>query len=704
MLLIDHVIRYFRAFPNYRQLEDIDCGPTCLKIISRHYGRNIPIEYLRAKCEVSRDGVTLSNLRNAAESIGFTTLLAHLDLKNLTTVPLPFIAYWQRKHFVVVYDIDEKNVWISDPAFGRAKHTIREFNAGWSQGSIIGTILGLEPTPAFYAQHRQKETQSGLRYVLNHADRYKGLCALLVFGCLIASTISMAAPLLLEFTVDNAIPKKDVSLLKLIFVSQIAILVFRVFVNFWNNRIAYKISAKLYSSIYSCFLTAIERSAPRSFESFRFWDLHQKIEDLHRVDRVISVPTISTAFSMVSLVGFLILLGRFPLNIFALVGTTTLTYVAWNQFFVNSKKKKEFERATLFAKHHLVLSQYIKGARDIKLYRSEAFKRKQLYFLEKKLETANKEYSSLNGNQEIGSTAIIDIKNISISLVAVLGVINGDITIGQMVAIQYIAIHLSTPLQQLIPFIQFIKSSSPSFGRLSAAAIQDGEVNQISKRSDSNQNYISSIELVGVSFRYPGSESPLFENLNFAASARKITAVIGGTGTGKTTLVKLLLGLLEPSQGTFLCNNEDISKNYLNANSIQAGFVFQDSSIYFDSIANNITMAQKTDRQRLNQVSRVVGIESFIDSLPFGYETTIGDDHDILEHTRIQQILIARAIYLAPAFLLFDETFERIDVEVVYQILTNIRSFCPDCAIIVTTKNNVIEKIADATFYLDAKD
>ena len=704
------------SFPYYHQLDAMDCGPTCLRMIAKHYGRHYSLETLRQKCFIGRSGVSLLGISNAAESIGFRTIGLHISFAQLAEAPLPCIVHWKQNHFVVVYDIRAQKkgnkyigtVFVADPAQGRIKFTVQEFLSGWlstrNDGQDEGIALLLETTPDFYTMEDEKPDKTKLRFVLQYLRPYKKLIVQLFLGMLLGTLLQLVFPFLTQSIVDYGIGNNKLGFVTLILIAQLTLYVAQTAVEFIRSWILLHISTRINISIISDFLIKLMKLPIGFFDTKMIGDIMQRIGDHSRIEAFLTSTTLNTLFSFVNLIVFSIVLALYSLKLFFVFLFASVLYVLWITLFLKKRKELDYKRFAQASAEQSNLYQMITGMQEIKLNNCEKHKRWEWENIQAKLFRVSIKGLALSQYQQSGAFFINETKNILISFFAAAAVINGDMTLGMMTAVQYIIGQLNSPINQMIGFIQSAQDAKISLERL-------GEIHNREDEEKDEKDRINewptgteplSLQIDNVTFRYDDLGDNVLEDLTLHIPAGKVTAIVGMSGSGKTTLVKLLLGFYPPNKGEIRVgdiNLDNVGRHFWRS---QCGAVMQDGYIFSDTIARNIAVGDGAiDRQRLLKAVRVANIQEAIEGMPLGYNTKIGQEGQGVSQGQRQRLLIARAVYKDPTFLFFDEATNSLDANNERVIMDNLQQFFKGKTVVVVAHRLSTVKNADQIVVLN---
>jgi ATP-binding cassette, subfamily B, bacterial len=654
-------------FPFYKQLDSADCGVTCLRMIARHHGRHYSLEYLRQLSYLDREGVSLMGISDAAEKIGLRTLGVKTGFRRLREdIPLPCVAHWQQDHFVVVYKVANGTVSVADPKIGKIELGEQEFLDGWISDVVNtepqGILLLLETTPDFFDREGDRATRTGLPFLWSYLRQHKRLLVQLGLGLLLGSVIQLAFPFLMQALVDKGVQLNDLDFVYLILAAQAMLFVSQVAVEFIRGWILLHIGTRVNINLVSDFLIKLMRLPMSFFDSKMTGDLLQRIYDNERVERFLTSSSLTTLFSAVSLGVFGLVLFFYNPLIFTIFGVAALAYFGWVAIFLQRRRALDYRRFEQMAENQNALIQLVNGMQEIKLHNAERQKRWAWERIQARLFRVNVQYLATDQFQRAGAAFINEGKNILISVLAAQAVIKGEMSLGMMLAVQYIIGHMNAPLESLVQFMLAAQEAKISLERMNEIHQRpDEELNEDAKVTMLPSN--GDVSLHNVSFRYGGPHDPwVLKNLSLLFPEGKTTAIVGTSGSGKTTLLKLLLNFYPPTEGSVRVGDLNLSNIHHKLWRDHCGVVMQDGFIFSDTIARNIALGEEhIDRRRLLYAAKVANIQSFIEMLPLSYNTKIGQDGVGLSQGQRQRLLIARAIYKDPQYIFFDEATNALD-------------------------------------------
>lgn len=694
------------SFPIYRQADAMDCGPACLQMIAKFYGRYYNLPTLRERCFITREGVSLLGISHAAESIGLRTTGIRCSMEELgKKARLPLIAHWNQQHFVVLYKIENEKYYIADPAHGLVVYTKKEFAKCWistvKHDDSIGIALLIEPSPDFYNSIGEKPDKSELSFLLHYLKPYKKFIVQLLLSLFLGSLLQLIAPFLTQSVVDIGINTRNLSFIHMVLLAQLMLIVGRIGVDFIRSWILLHISTRINISLISDFLIKLMKLPVRFFDSKMTGDIIQRIEDHSRIENFLTTQTLSIIFSAFNFVIFGIVLLIYNIPIFLVFLLGSCFYFIWVYLFMKKRRNLDYKRFNQMATEQSNLIQLVTGMQEIKLNNCEVQKRWKWERIQAALFKINVQGLSLAQYQQLGGLLFNETKNILITILAATAVVNGDMTLGMMLAVQYIVGQLNAPIEQMLTFIHSAQDAKISLERLNEVhCLEDEEPSEIRSRELPTNH---DINVSGLTFQYEGPESPkVLQDISLKFPQNKVTAIVGASGSGKTTLLKLLLGFYPFSQGKITIGENRLDSYNQSWWRNQCGVVMQDGFIFSDTIARNIAVSDEIiDKQQMLYAVKIANIQEYIESLPLKYNTKIGQEGMGLSQGQKQRILIARAVYKNPHFIFFDEATNALDANNERIIQENLHHFFSGRTVIVVAHRLSTVKDADQIVVLD---
>nr|WP_294792434.1 peptidase domain-containing ABC transporter [uncultured Mucilaginibacter sp.] len=674
------------SFTHYKQQDQMDCGPTCLRMVAKYYSRNISIQRLRSLCFINKGGVNLLAISEAAEKLGMRTTGAKLTLPQLKQAELPCILHWRQNHFVVLYKIRNDKYYIADPAAGLLKLDEKTFTKNWYSHKELydGVSLLLSPSPLFYEQEEDKKSKVSWLSILRYFYAYKKLFAQLVLGLGVGTLLSLITPFLTQSIVDIGINTRNLSFVYLILIAQIMLFIGSTSMSFIRSWILLHISTRVNLSILTDFLIKLMKLPVSYFETKTTGDIMQRMNDQQRIESFLTGTTLNTLFSVINLVIFTVVLVYYNATIFMVSLISTITYAGWIALFLKRRRELNYKQFSNSSSNQSNVVELVNGMQEIKLNNCEQQKRWGWERIQASLFKFKVENLALTQYQQGGSSLINQAKNILITFLSVKAVIDGDITLGGMMAIQYIVGQVSSPIDQMLGFVQSYQDAKISLERLN-------EVHELEDEEPVGKDWIHklpanrTITINDLTFRYPGAgNDPVLEEINLTIPQGKTTAIVGMSGSGKTTILKLLLRFYQSEKGEIKIGETNLDNLSFKAWRSACGTVMQDGFIFSDTIENNISVGDEfPDSKKLQQAIKVANIRDFINELPFGLKTKIGSAGNGISQGQKQRLLIARAVYKNPDYLFFDEATNALDANNERIIMDNLNEFFTGRTVVV---------------------
>lgn len=699
-------------YPIYTQHDAMDCGPTCLRMISKYYGKSFSSQDIKNLCNQKKTGTTLLGISEAAEAIGFKTIGVRITFDQLCNVNAPCIISWNQNHFVVVYKVTDNKVIVGDPAVGSVlKYDTPTFLKSWYsvndtvKGSM-GIALMLEPSVNFEKTDKitiQEEKQKlGFRYLFKFLKPHRNSMLKICLSILVGSLISMLFPILTQTIVDIGIENSDHKFIKIILLAQFVLIIGQALNHIINNWLMLHVTIRINISLVSNFLGKLMKLPISFFDTKKTGDTLQRIRDFDRIQYFLTSEIIGMSMGFVGLIVYSVMMAGYNTLILLVFVIGSILYVAWVLIFMKKRRKLDYMRFQASARNESNIIQMINSMQEIKMNTCE---KQKLWDWEK---TQNRIYDisikglSLSQIQSIGSVFIDQIKNIIISYLSAALVINGDLTIGMMMSVQYIMGQLNAPVSGFVSFLRSYQDTKISLERLD-------EVQQIKDEEESNRDKIAEIPqdadivINNLVFQYNGPKSKkVLDDINLVIPHNKTTAIVGVSGSGKTTLLKIILGFYEPVGGQVLFDNVPINAYNVRSWRQSCGVVMQEGYIFSDTIANNISVSDTNpDMAKIVQAAKIANLDSFIETLPLGYNTIIGPEGMGLSSGQKQRILIARAVYKNTQYIVFDEATNALDANNERIIMENLNTIFVNKTVVVVAHRLSTVKNADNIIVLD---
>ncbi len=694
----------------------MDCGPSCVKMISSYYGKEYSLDTLRKYCSIEHDGVSLLGISDAFETIGFKTVGGKLTINQLINdALLPCVLYWNQNHFVILYKVRKKNIiyrsnqfYIADPGSGLKKYNEKEFLEHWistrSNNEEKGIVLLAEPTQEFYKKEGEKINKGNIKFLFSYLKRYKKYFGQLILGIILGSLLQLIFPFLTQSIVDIGIKNQNINFIYLVLIAQMVLIVSQMSSDFIRRWILLHISTRINISLVSDFFIKLMKLPMHFFDTKLVGDILQRIKDHDRVENFLTSQALNVVFSIVTFLTFGSVLFIYSLKIFLIFLIGSVIYTIWILLFLKKRKELDYKYFEQNALNQSKTYQLISGMQEIKLQNYEKQKRWEWEDIQADLFKINIASLKLEQIQSAGNVFINETKNILITIVAATSVINGSLTLGMMLAIQYIIGQLKSPIDQIVNFIHDYQDTQISLER----------INEIHQKEDENSNKMDlfhnklnndkNIYIQNLTFQYNGPRSQkVLNNINLIIPQGKVTAIVGASGSGKTTLIKLLLQYYRATQGNINIGNKNINDFNTTFWRNQCGAVMQDGFIFSETIAQNIavTTNDNIDKDRLKFASKVANIDDYINSLPLNYNTIIGQEGQGLSQGQKQRILIARAVYKNPQYIFLDEATNALDANNEKKITKKLEQFFKGKTVIIVAHRLSTVKNADQIVVLD---
>ena len=707
-------MKLFDTFTFYRQHDAMQCGITCLKMVCKYYGREYSLDELSKLCSTSRAGVTLLGINEAASELGFRTFCGKPTIEQLTEAPLPAILHWNQNHFVVLYKVKKlrngkHRYYIADPGRDLLCYTDEEMQDYWAVVKTLGdydrgVALFLQPMPQFYENNRQERSEKrSFGFLLGYLKQYRRYFGQIILGLLLGSIIQLIFPFLTQAIVDVGINYRDINFIYLILLAQLTLTISRTAVDFIRRWILLHISMRINISLISDFFIKLLRLPMSFFDTKLTGDIMQRMTDHRRIESFLTGQTLSILFSIINFIIFGIVLLCYNTSIFAVFALCSLIYAVWIILFLRKRKQLDYLYFEKQAANNNKTLQFIIGMQEIKLQDCEQRRRWEWEDAQADLFDANMKSLKLQQTQEAGSIFINETKNIIITVLAATAVINNEMTLGMMLAVQYIIGQLNAPVEQLLNFIYSMQDVSISLERINEIHEKTNEASIAGTLTNFDHPSGCDIKLNDVVFRYDKHLEPnIIDHVTTVLPQGKVTAIVGTSGSGKTTLIKLLLGYYPLLHGQIIIGSHPINDYNLKWWRRQCGVVMQDGFIFSESIARNIAVDDgEIDRKRLLHAARIANIEDYIENLPLKYNTIIGQDGIGLSQGQKQRILIARAVYKDPPYIFLDEATNALDANNERAIVENLARFYHGKTVVVVAHRLSTVRHADNIIVLE---
>lgn len=691
-----------------KQHDSMQCGVACLAMICRHYGRDYSLEYLDGFCHANIAGVSMLGIADGAKSVGFQTMTAAASTDELKEIMLPCILHWNQNHFVVLYDIsgNGKRYKIADPGKGLMTCSRKELESHWissmTDGEPSGTVMQLIPTKNFYSHLCEKSTEKrSFRFLFGYLKQYRKYFTQIILGLAIGCVLQLIMPFLTQWIVDIGIRYKDIGFIWLVLLGELMIVIGRTATDFIRRWLLLHISMRINISLVSDFFIKLLKLPMSFFDTKLMGDLLQRIGDHTRVQNFLTGQVLNIVFTFLSFIIFGIVLFIYDSLIFCIFATGSICYGIWIASFLRKRKVLDYELFEQQAINQNRTYQLITSMQEIKLQDCERRRRWEWEDTQANLFNVQMKSLKLQQTQEAGSIFINEVKNIIITVLAATAVINSQMTLGAMLAVQYIIGQLNSPVEQFMSFIYSLQDVKISLERINE--IHEGKNEETTENQARSFGTEKAISLDNIDFKYdPHALKKTLESISFSIPEGKVTAIVGASGSGKTTLIKLMLGYYKVMSGKISISNRNLNEYDLKWWRRHCGVVMQDGVIFSESIARNIAVDDgNIDVDRLEKAARIANIHDYIMGLPLKYNTTIGRDGVGLSQGQKQRILIARAVYKDPDFIFLDEATNALDAKNERAIVENLNEFYKGRTVVVVAHRLSTVKDAEQIIVLD---
>ncbi len=680
-----------------RQFDQMDCGPACIRMIASHYGKEYPLSYLRSLSHLTREGVSVAGIRDALGEIGMESATFEVTPEQLREkCPLPAILHWEQNHFVVLYGVRRSRLtgrWkycVANPAYGKHSFPEKTFEKFWLNGEK-GVVVATEPTEDFYKRKPVKEKHSFVRFARKYVWPFRWEMSQSVMGMFFGLLLSLVTPFLTQAMVDDGIGMREMGLIYKILLAQIFIFAGTFSMELIGSWVSLYMSTRININVLGDYLTKLMKLPMTFFETKSVGDYQQRLGDHSRLQGFVTYSTLQTLFSIISVPFFLVIIGIYSRIILAAYLFLTLLGALWMAYFFRRRKALDYEQFKISAENSNKQYELMSGICDIKLNGYDDYKINEWRGLQDRQYRMSQKVLKLGQVQNTGFTLIGQLRNIFITCWIAAEVVNGNLTLGMMMSISVIIGQVNGPLSQLIGFLQQFQDAKISLERSEEVQLcknEDG-VGQINVPQDSPRD----IEVRNLSFCYTGSiGKPALQDVSFRIPAGKMTAIVGESGSGKTTLMKLLLKFYEPTKGEILLDGHDIAKYSAKSMRHASGIVMQDNFIFSDTVENNIMLGEARDSQRLENAVETACLSEYVEKQPLGLKTKIGSEGIGVSGGEKQRIMIARAVYKHPQYLMLDEATSSLDAENERKISENLeKSFSGSTRIVIAHRLSTVK-------------
>ena len=661
-----------------RQFDQMDCGPACIRMVASAYGRTYPLSYLRTLSHLTREGVSVAGIRDALKVIGMESVTFEMTLDQLEEkCPLPAILHWEQNHFVVLYEVkrnrwtNKRTFYIANPAYGRHGYDEKDMEKCWLNGDS-GIVVAIEPTDDFYRHQEVKEKHSLLKFGQKYVWPFKNEMVQLSMGLLSGLVLSLVTPFLTQALVDQGIGMRDFGIITTLLVAQLSLFVGSFTMGMVSSWVSLYMGTRISIRILHDYLAKLMKLPMTFFETKSVGDYQQRIGDHYRLQSFTTQGSMQTLFSLLTGMVLSVIIGFYSWKILLFyLGMTGLSAL-WMSYFFRKRKALDYEQFKLNARNQNKVYELMTGITDIKLNAYDGYKVKEWETMQEELYAMSQNVLRLDQIQNTGYTVIGQTRNILVTFWIAVAVVSGDLTLGMMMSISTIIGQIDGPLSQLITFLRQLQDAKISLERSEEVHLCENE-----DRKDGIEvptNAPRDIELKDVTFGYIGNAGkPVLKNISIKIPAGKTTAIVGESGSGKTTLMKLLLKFYEPTKGCILLDGKDLRMYKAESLRQASGIVMQDNFVFSDTLKNNITLGETYDEQRMKAALEAACLKEYVEGLPLGINTKIGAEGNGISGGERQRIMIARAMYKHPMYMLLDEATSSLDAENERKITENLR-------------------------------
>ena len=694
-----------------RQHDCMQCGIACLQMICNYYGKEYSLDSLSKRCFATTEGVSMLGISETATSLGFHVVNVKCTVKTLTEVSLPSILHWNQNHFVVLYRVkNEKKFYIADPGKGLVTYSLEEFKKHWistnSNGQDKGIAMFLETTPTFFThQMEDKKKICGKRsfhFLFGYVKKYRKYFGQVILGLIVGSLSQLVLPFLTQSIVDVGIKNQDIGFVWLILLGQLMLTISRTAIDFIRRWLLLHISLRINISLVSDFFIKLLKLPMSFFDTKLMGDLMQRMNDHSRVNNFLTQQTLNITFAMLTFVVFSVVLFFYNKLVFAIFLLGSILYGVWMTLFLKRRKLLDYELFEQQAINNNKTYEFITTIQESKLQDCEQRRRWEWEDTQAELFGVQMKSLKLQQTLEAGSIFINEVKNIIITVVAATAVIHGQMTLGMMLAVQYIIGQLNSPVEQLMNFfysLQDVKISLERINEIHQMDDENGKEGLLTSIEDKNEG----IDIKNIMFKYdPHALRKTIDDVSIHIPQGKVTAIVGASGSGKTTLIRLILGYYPVLEGKINIGNTDINKLNKKWWRRQCGVVMQDGVIFSESIARNIAVDDgDIDKERLLKAAEIACIKDYVMALPLKFNTKIGRDGVGLSQGQKQRILIARAVYKNPDYIFLDEATNSLDANNERSIVENLDKFYKGKTVVIVAHRLSTVKNADQIVVID---
>ena len=700
-----------KHFPIIHQHDTMQCGIACLQMVCKYFGREYTSDSLSNLCFATTEGVSMLGINETANNLGLRTICVKTTTSIFDKSPLPSILHWDQNHFVVLYKVKKgKKFYVADPGKGLVTYNLEEFKQHWistkSNSEDKGIALFLETTPTFFTYKMEGEEnikeKRSFRFLFGYVKKYRKYFGQIILGLIVGSLLQLVLPFLTQSIVDVGIKNQDIGFVWLILLGQLMLTVSRTAIDFIRRWLLLHISLRINISLVSDFFIKLLKLPMSFFDTKLMGDLMQRMNDHSRVNTFLTQQTLNITFAMLTFVVFSVVLFFYNKLVFVIFLLGSILYGGWMTLFLKRRKVLDYELFEQQAINNNKTYEFITSMQEIKLQDCEQRRRWEWEDTQADLFGVQMKSLKLQQTQEAGSIFINEVKNIIITVVAATAVIHGQMTLGMMLAVQYIIGQLNSPVEQLMNFfysLQDVKISLERINEIHQMDDENGKEGLLTSIEDKNEG----IDIKNIMFKYdPHALRKTIDDVSIRIPQGKVTAIVGASGSGKTTLIRLMLGYYPVLEGKINIGNTDINKLNKKWWRRQCGVVMQDGVIFSESIARNIAVDDgDIDKERLLKAAEIACIKDYVMALPLKFNTKIGRDGVGLSQGQKQRILIARAVYKNPDYIFLDEATNSLDANNERSIVENLDKFYKGKTVVIVAHRLSTVKNADQIVVID---
>lgn len=660
-----------------RQFDQMDCGPACIRMLASHYGKDYPLSYLRSLAHLTREGVSVAGIRDALRQIGMESAAFEMTLEQLREFcPLPAILHWEQNHFVVLYDIRRSRrtgtfrYYVANPAYGKHIFDEETFSRFWLNGKK-GVVIAAETSDCFHERKPVKEKHSLIRFTRKYVWPFRWELSQSAAGMFFGILLSLVTPFLTQVMVDDGIGMRDMGLIIDIMLAQLFLFAGTFTTGLISSWVTLYMTTRIGINILSDYLAKLLRLPMTFFDTKSVGDYQQRLGDHSRLQGFVTYSTLQTFFSLVSAPFYLAVIGWYSPVILMTYLLLTGASMGWMAWFFRRRKALDYEQFKISSENHNRQYELMSGITDIKLNAYEDYKLDEWKELQERQYRMSQKSLRLSQIQNTGFTLIGQLRNIFITCWIAAEVVDGTLTLGMMMSISAIIGQINGPLTQLIGFLQQFQDAKISLERSEEVHLCKNEDSP--GQEDVPADHPLDIDIRHLTFSYTGNiGKPALKDVSFRIPAGRMTAIVGESGSGKTTLMKLLLKFYEPTGGNILLGGKQLSAYTAKSVRKSAGIVMQDNFIFSDSVRRNIVLGEEEDDRRLAEAIETACLTEYVNERPLGTETKVGAEGIGLSGGERQRMMIARAVYKRPQYLMLDEATSSLDTENERRITENL--------------------------------